>query len=800
MAQHSMELRRRRFLRDVPTVSAAPSTPPEPESDGAESERSSELSEPPASPPSFVVDQNPGEEQQVQNYLDIDKLHEDLQVGEFTTLPIIPQDLPPPYQTPSWLPQLVQYLLDLTPKESRQDNSGLKTSHITTDFVYTQPQLSLLEVKDDSTVLPTFIQSLFNMDLTSAGNLLRLIHPIPADPLSPACNAAYSLHPVPITSNFRDSQYGYQEVLSLAECLASEPKSLFPIPPCLPGELCDQLLQSKGLPPSTKVYSVYIVESGLPQITTAVADAPLTPETYFSQNFGPERQILTDVADTQRGFGKAYLHFTRYRILTSIAFTTGVNLYAPSHLVLVSLPSGTSVTLNRESLFHWAGVSSGTFGNRRPLMVKADQRFTALNSLLTPLEPNDEILLQNLKQLAADPAEYPPHSRLPPALQWSLVDLNTRLDPVLNPAARAGRGQRGRTRRCTPQDSLDACLQKTTACDLTLRIHAEDGHAWAHSLARSQGRKNGVRIATFNEFLTVLLPLLQQDLGRVRHLNVMANNQGEALTTLEAIGRFGVGNVQQLRVYNGKYGYGEGPGGSVTIPPMPHLQQLVLGKIDPLCLGAPVFSRLTGLRLGDIRGENPPPGPFVLPHAAGRTLAALAAASQLVILHLDGVWDGIIPLHPRVLLPRLEDFWFSCRDDETLSLAAALEIPHLQRFRVEIKDKNTTALLTRTCKHLLSQPTWVELRLDDNDPAVYRDFCACTTNVECLDLRGCHENAAEAFIYLARAGRLPCQLTHLRMSCPVMRSQLADILIEAPQIVCLTSGQEVPCREPNRRW
>ncbi|KAJ7178455.1 hypothetical protein C8R43DRAFT_1117843 [Mycena crocata] len=348
-------------------------------------------------------------------------------------------------------------------------------------------------------------------------------------------------------------------------------------------------------------------------------------------------------------------------------------------------------------------------------------------------------------------------------------------------------------RRTTPQDALQAWLEKTTACDLTVRIHAE-------ALTQAQRRRQKLLpVASFEEFLTQILPLLQQDLGRVRNLNITANNQKEALTTLQALGSFGMGNVRQLRVYNGKYGPGEGPGGPLTLPPMPHLQQLVLGKINPFCLGAPVFSRLTSLRLGDILGDNDAPGPFVLSHASGRTLAALTAAPQLVILHLDGVWDGIISPHPRIILPCLQDFWLSCRDEETLSLAAALEMPHLRRFRVEIKDTDTTALLTSTCQHLLSKATWVELRLDDNDAALYRDFCSCTTSVECLDLRGCHEFAADAIIELARAGRLPAQLTHLRMSCPVMRSQLADILIQAPQIVCLTSGQEIPCREPNRR-
>jgi hypothetical protein len=98
--------------------------------------------------------------------------------------------------------------------------------------------------------------------------------------------------------------------------------------------------------------------------------------TYFSCLYCKELQILRDIEDASSSFGKAYQHFTRYRILGEIANATGLRLDKPQQTMVTPLepPLSGKITLMHASLFKWAGVVAGTFNNHRTLMVSAEQR------------------------------------------------------------------------------------------------------------------------------------------------------------------------------------------------------------------------------------------------------------------------------------------------------------------------------------------------------------------------------------------------------------------------------------------
>ncbi|KAJ7129828.1 hypothetical protein C8R43DRAFT_1134091 [Mycena crocata] len=343
--------------------------------------------------------------------------------------------------------------------------------------------------------------------------------------------------------------------------------------------------------------------------------------------------------------------------------------------------------------------------------------------------------------------------------------------------------------RVTPLDSIKAWLEKTTACDLTLRIHAEECQSWCQRKAKEEGR-NLVHIASVQEFHTVVLPTLQHALGRVRDLHVSSNTHFDALGTVHALARFGIPQVVQMKVANRKHRAESG--NPISLPPMPHLTTLVLEGMEPLCLGAPMFASLTKLRLGRIH-EAP------LRSDPTHVLDALAAALHLEVLQLDDVFDGVVRTGHRVLMPALTDFWLVFGDAESLSLGAALEIPRLSRFRVEMYGPDTTVgRLVDACAHLFAKAKRMEVWIPYGSVAEFHQLCTVTQSAVVLDLRYSVVEAGTAMLDLLP--HLPfARLTHLRLSTHVPDNVLRAIL-EAAEHFCLTTGQVHPTTVPNRRW
>ncbi|KAJ7603663.1 hypothetical protein DFH06DRAFT_1256178 [Mycena polygramma] len=405
----------------------------------------------------------------LESIINVVQLTTDLERGQFSvpnSRPCTPQDNSPvpvadsppsAYVSPPWLASLVQHFLDLGPRHPLQLDPdslapptfciflGIQTTVASGVFVYSPQQLASLDMHRTPPVLPDFIQTLCRTDMSAGGNIIRLLREYPHDTASPLM-LALSTQPIPVASNFRDPQAGYQEIMPLKDCWSSESD----LPSCqlLPahsGVQPELLPDQLSLPASANVYVLYIVQNGTSDIPVSLPDST-TPTEYLSTFFAKELQIIGSL-DPAR-FGTAYIHFTRYRLLSRITAATGLRLDKPAQTSSILLPSPSTgrVTLTCPLLLGWAGIHPGVFGNHKALMVKADQRRLVLEGL-PELDRGsaDANLLANLRALACDPEDYPQQSPLPLAVKWKLTDLATALDPETS-VRRRRRPVRGRLR------------------------------------------------------------------------------------------------------------------------------------------------------------------------------------------------------------------------------------------------------------------------------------------------------------------------------------------------------------------
>ncbi|KAJ6513772.1 hypothetical protein C8R47DRAFT_618755 [Mycena vitilis] len=321
---------------------------------------------------------------------------------------------------------------------------GIQTTIASGVFVYSPQQLASLDMHQTPPVLPDFIQTLCRTDMSAGGNIIRLLREYAHDTASPLM-LALSTQPIPVASNFRDPQAGYQEIMPLKDCWSLEsdfPRQLLPARSGVQPELLSDHQPSL---PASNVYVLYIVQNDTLKVPTSLPD-PTTPAEYFSTLYAPELQIIGSL-DPAR-FGTAYIHFTRYRLLSRIAAATGLRLDKPAQPSSISLPSPSTarLTLTYPSLLAWARIHPGVFGNHKALMVKADQRHLVLEGL--PESERgvvDATLLVNLRALACDPEVYPLQSALPAAVMWKLTELSAALDPGTS-ARRRRRPVHGRLR------------------------------------------------------------------------------------------------------------------------------------------------------------------------------------------------------------------------------------------------------------------------------------------------------------------------------------------------------------------
>lgn len=158
--------------------------------------------------------------------------------------------------------------------------------------------------------------------------------------------------------------------------------------------------------------------------------APHSAKEYLSEHYSAELRILRHVALDSERYGAAYLHYTRYRILSWIAGTLGLHLSKPSQ---PSTIHGLTFTYN--DLIQWAEVNSGTFGNLKTLLACTDNLRARLNrSASATTDRQRAVLLTQLNALATDP--FPGIQRSNP-MTWTIADLRRKLsicDPVVRPS------------------------------------------------------------------------------------------------------------------------------------------------------------------------------------------------------------------------------------------------------------------------------------------------------------------------------------------------------------------------------
>ena len=156
-----------------------------------------------------------------------------------------------------------------------------------------------------------------------------------------------------------------------------------------------------------------------------------SPEEFLTSQYSPELEILHSL--TGEGYGAAYIHYTRYRLLSRIANEIGLEISKPSQTATVG-----GVRLTYQALFEWAKVNAGSFGNKKSIMVQTEQARQDLANLANPT-PLQSKLLEQLNDLATDPDSGCTRS-LPKV--WSISQLLVRLSsfvPALRPAGPRGR-------------------------------------------------------------------------------------------------------------------------------------------------------------------------------------------------------------------------------------------------------------------------------------------------------------------------------------------------------------------------
>ncbi|KAJ7093622.1 hypothetical protein C8R43DRAFT_964558 [Mycena crocata] len=260
-------------------------------------------------------------------------------------------------------------------------------------------------------------------------------------------------------------------------------------------------------------------------------------------------------------------------------------------------------------------------------------------------------------------------------------------------------------------------------------------------------------------------------LGRVRSLHVGASNHADAVSTLDVLARLGIRKLTQLKLHN--WVNNTDSAEQVSIPAMHNLATVVLEGIDPRRLGASMWATITTLKLS----RTPPPS--TPPHAI-HVLDVLAAATSLTVLHLDNLavapWDK----RTRVRMPAVEDFWLGCVDNASLILAAPLDLPRLDRLRVDFMGNVTLGQLLNVCGSLFHKASTIELYLSDTSDAEIAQLYGLLRTTRILDFRDCLPRLGIGILYhiLTKQTTLP-HLRLLRLPTNTKADVLADVLINA---------------------
>ncbi|KAJ7018127.1 hypothetical protein C8F04DRAFT_1152826 [Mycena alexandri] len=164
--------------------------------------------------------------------------------------------------------------------------------------------------------------------------------------------------------------------------------------------------------------------------TNAVLTRPAPPASarqLLSLRYTAELHILEALSG--QGYGTAYIHYTRYRLLKHIASAAGLSIDKPSQTSSID-----GVPLNYQDLFDWAQVNPGTFANVKPTIVNSERVRRELSRSQSTLNSPQRVLLGHLSALATDPS---PHDGQVVALRWGLSELGrnmARCGSILPPA------------------------------------------------------------------------------------------------------------------------------------------------------------------------------------------------------------------------------------------------------------------------------------------------------------------------------------------------------------------------------
>ncbi|KAJ6525204.1 hypothetical protein B0H19DRAFT_1276282 [Mycena capillaripes] len=149
-------------------------------------------------------------------------------------------------------------------------------------------------------------------------------------------------------------------------------------------------------------------------ITPSVVPTIRTPKEILTRRYSTELSTLSTLHLV--GYGVAYLHYTRYRILDRVASDTGLQIDTPSQISSVD-----GVCIAYQDLFEWAQVNAGSFGNVKRVIVQSEQIREQLSRLPSEsLTARQAILLGNLNTLVRDPD---PTTMRGAAMGWTLADL-----------------------------------------------------------------------------------------------------------------------------------------------------------------------------------------------------------------------------------------------------------------------------------------------------------------------------------------------------------------------------------------
>ncbi|KAJ6552902.1 hypothetical protein B0H19DRAFT_1263346 [Mycena capillaripes] len=151
-----------------------------------------------------------------------------------------------------------------------------------------------------------------------------------------------------------------------------------------------------------------------PGINPSVVPTICTPKEILTRRYPTELSTLSTLH--LEGYGVAYLHYTRYRILSRVASDTGLQIDKPAQTSLVD-----GVCIGYQDLFEWAQVNAGSFGNVKRAIVQSEQIREQLSRLPSEsLTARQAVLLGNLNTLVRDPD---PTTTRGVAMGWTLADL-----------------------------------------------------------------------------------------------------------------------------------------------------------------------------------------------------------------------------------------------------------------------------------------------------------------------------------------------------------------------------------------